>query len=52
MKKETKKAGKLELARETLVNLDDRQLQPVVGGCFPFTGAHCCPDVPTYTCDP
>lgn len=37
MKKENKRAGKLQLARETLVQLDDRELAPVAGGCIPWT---------------
>lgn len=49
MKKE-KRDVKLRLTRETLVNLDDRQLAPVAGGCSPWTDRFCCPDIPTATC--
>lgn len=50
MKKENKKVAKLRLARETLVRLDDRQLEPVAGGCGPWTRQFCCPTIPTNTC--
>lgn len=51
MKKEEKRVGKLQLARETLINLDDRQLAHAAGGCYPWTQAYCCDTVPTNTCD-
>lgn len=49
MKKE--QATRLRLARETLVNLDDRQLTNVAEGCIPWSEPHCCPDSKTATCD-
>lgn len=52
MKKEQKKVAKLQLARETLVNLDDRDLHPVAGGCTPWgTQAYCCVTIKTASCD-
>lgn len=51
MKKEYRKVARLQLARETLVRLDDRQLESVIGACMLFTFPHCCPDAPTLACD-
>lgn len=51
MKKEEKRAAKLRLARETMVQLDDRLLQSVAGGCNPWTGPTCCPENKTDHCD-